>query len=120
MKTLRTLLAVALTLALAPAAAFAQGGTIRGVVTEQGSGQPLQGVSVSVVGTNQTVVTNQEGRYAISNVAAGSRTVRAARIGFAASTRTVNVTAQGAEANFTLSPDVLGLDELVVIGYGQT
>jgi TonB-dependent starch-binding outer membrane protein SusC len=120
MKTLRTLLAVALSLALAPAAAFAQGGTIRGVVTEQGSGQPLQGVSVSVVGTNQTVVTNQEGRYAITNVTAGSRTVRAARIGFAASTRTVTVGAQPVEANFTLSPDVLGLDELVVIGYGQT
>lgn len=120
MKTLRTLLAVALALAFAPAAALAQGGTIRGVVTEQGSGQPLQGVSVSVVGTNQTVVTNQEGRYAINNVAAGARTVRAARIGFAASTRTVTVGGTPVEANFTLTPDVLGLDELVVIGYGQT
>jgi TonB-dependent starch-binding outer membrane protein SusC len=120
MKTLRTLLAVALSLALAPAAAFAQGGTIRGVVTEQGSGQPLQGVAVSVVGTNQTVVTNQEGRYAINNVAAGQRTVRATRIGYAAGSATVNVGAAGAEANFQLSPDVLGLDELVVIGYGQT
>jgi TonB-linked SusC/RagA family outer membrane protein len=120
MRTLRTLIALTLALALAPVAAFAQGGTIRGVVTEQGSGQPLQGVTVSVVGTNQSVITNQEGRYAINNVAAGQRTVRAARIGFAASTRTVAVTAQGVEANFTLSPDVLGLDELVVIGYGQT
>jgi len=120
MKTLRTLLAVALALAFAPAAALAQGGTIRGVVTEQGSGQPLQGVTVSVVGTNQSVVTNQEGRYSINNVAAGQRTVRAARIGFAASTSTVTVSAQGAEANFSLAPDVLGLDELVVIGYGQT
>ncbi|HEX6037130.1 TonB-dependent receptor plug domain-containing protein, partial [Longimicrobium sp.] len=120
MRTLRTLLAAALTLAFAPAAALAQGGTIRGVVTEQGSGQPLQGVSVSVVGTNQTVVTNQEGRYAINNVAAGQRTVRAARIGFAAGTRTVTVGTTPAEANFTLTPDVLGLDELVVIGYGQT
>src|SRR5688500_7271812 len=64
MKTLRMLLAVALTLALAPAAALAQGGTIRGTVTEQGSGQALQGVQISVVGTNQTVVTNQEGRFA--------------------------------------------------------
>ncbi len=119
MKTLRTLLAAAL-VALAPAAALAQGGTIRGVVTEQGSGNPLPGVSVSVVGTNQAVVTNQEGRYALNNVAAGQRTVRAVRIGFAASSRTVTVSAQGAEANFTLAPDVLGLDELVVIGYGQT
>lgn len=120
MKTLRTLLAVALTLALAPVAALAQGGTIRGIVTEQGSGQPLQGVQVSVVGTNQTVVTNQEGRFAITNVTAGQRTVRASRIGFAASTRTVTVGAQPAEVNFALSADALGLDELVVIGYGQT
>ena len=120
MRTLRTLLAVALSLALAPAAAFAQGGTIRGVVTEQGSGQALQGVSVSVVGTNQTVVTNQEGRFALTNVAAGPRTLRAARIGFSAATRTVTVGAEPVEVAFTLSPDVLGLDEVVVIGYGQT
>ncbi|HEX2209625.1 MAG TPA: TonB-dependent receptor [Longimicrobium sp.] len=120
MTRLRTLLAAALVLALAPAAAFAQGGTIRGRVTEQGSGQPLQGVQVSVVGTNQTVVTNQQGAYALNNVAAGQRTVRAVRIGFAAQTRAVTVAAGGAaEANFTLSPDVLGLDEVVVIGYGQ-
>ncbi|HEV3052390.1 MAG TPA: carboxypeptidase-like regulatory domain-containing protein, partial [Longimicrobium sp.] len=119
MTRLRSLLAVALALALAPAGAFAQGGTIRGRVTEQGSGQPLQGVQVSVVGTNQTVVTNQQGAYALNNVAAGQRTVRAIRIGFAAQSRTVTVGAQPAEANFTLSPDVLGLDEVVVIGYGQ-
>lgn len=120
MKTLRTLLAVALTLAFAPAAALAQGGTIRGTVTEQGSGQPLQGVSVSVVGTNQSVVTNQQGRFALNNVAAGQRTVRAARIGFAAATRTVTVGAEPVDVTFALSPDVLGLDELVVVGYGQT
>ena len=119
MTRLRTLLAVALTLALAPAAAFAQGGTIRGRVTEQGSGQALQGVQVGVVGTNQTVVTNQQGAYVLNNVAAGQRTVRAVRIGFSAQTRTVTVGAAPAEANFTLSPDVLGLDEVVVIGYGQ-
>jgi TonB-linked SusC/RagA family outer membrane protein len=120
MKTLRTLLVAALALALAPAAAFAQGGTIRGTVTEQGSGQPLQGVQVTVVGTSQTVVTNQQGRFAINNVAAGSRTVRASRIGFSAVTRTVTVGAQPVDVNFTLSPNVLGLDELVVVGYGQT
>ncbi|MBW3571768.1 MAG: TonB-dependent receptor [Gemmatimonadetes bacterium] len=120
MTRLRTLLAVALALALAPASAFAQGGTIRGRVTEQGSGQPLQGVQVGVVGTSLTVVTNQQGAYALTNVPAGQRTVRAVRIGFSAQARTVTVAAgAAAEANFTLSPDVLGLDEVVVIGYGQ-
>lgn len=119
MTRLRTLLAVALTLALAPAAAFAQGGTIRGRVTEQGSGQALQGVQVAVVGSGQTVVTNQQGAYVLNNVPAGQRTVRAVRIGYAAQTRTVTVGATPVEANFTLGADVLGLDEVVVIGYGQ-
>ena len=120
MRRLRVLLAAGLALALAPGAAFAQAGTVRGRVTEQGSGEPLQGVSVAVVGTNQAVVTNQEGRFALNNVAAGQRTIRAVRIGFAAQNRTVTVGADGVEVNFTLSPDVLGLDEVVVIGYGQT
>lgn len=120
MKTLRTLLVAALTVALAPVVALAQGGTIRGTVTEQGSGNALQGVQVSVVGTNLTVVTNQEGRFVINNAPAGQRTLRAARIGFTAGTRAVTVGAQPVDVTFTLSPDVLGLDELVVIGYGQT
>ena len=119
MTRLRTLLALGLALALAPAAAHAQAGTIRGRVTEQGSGQPLQGVQVSIVGTNQQVVTNQQGNYVLTSVPAGQRTVRAVRIGFAAQTRAVTVGAEPVEANFTLSPDVLGLDEVVVIGYGQ-
>ena len=119
MRTLRGLLAMALALALLPAAAMAQAGTIRGRVTEQGTGQPLQGVSVSVVGTSLSAVTNQEGRYALNTVPAGSRTVRAARIGYAASTRTVTVGAQPVDVDFTLSTDVLQLSEIVAIGYGQ-
>ncbi len=120
MKKFRTLFAWALALATVPAAAFAQGGTVRGVVTEQGSGQPLQGVTVAIVGSNQQVVTNQQGQYALANVAAGSRTVRATRIGYAAQNRQVSVAGAPVEVNFTLGTDVLGLDQIVVIGYGQT
>jgi TonB-linked SusC/RagA family outer membrane protein len=119
MTRLRVLLAVALALALAPVAAIAQAGTVRGRVVEQGSNNPLQGVTVSVVGGSQTVVTNQEGRFALSNVPAGARTLRAARIGYGAQTRSVTVGAEPVEVNFALGTDVLGLDEIVVIGYGQ-
>ncbi|HEY0035671.1 MAG TPA: TonB-dependent receptor [Longimicrobium sp.] len=119
MTRLRVLLAVALALALAPVAAVAQAGTVRGRVVEQGSNNPLQGVSVSVVGGGPTAVTNQEGRFALSNVPAGTRTVRAARIGYGAQTRSVTVGAEPVEVNFALGTDVLGLDEIVVIGYGQ-
>ncbi|HEY0023544.1 MAG TPA: TonB-dependent receptor [Longimicrobium sp.] len=119
MTRLRVLLAVALALALAPVAATAQAGTVRGRVVEQGSNSPLQGVSVSVVGGGPTAVTNQEGRFALSNVPAGTRTLRAARIGYGAQTRSVTVGAEPIEVNFALGTDVLGLDEIVVIGYGQ-
>jgi TonB-linked SusC/RagA family outer membrane protein len=114
------LLVAALALALAPAAALAQAGSIRGRVVEQGSNNPLQGVTVSVVGGTQTVVTNQEGRFALNGVPAGARTLRASRIGFGTQNRAVTVGAQPVEVNFTLATDVLGLDEIVVIGYGQT
>ncbi len=119
MTRLRVLLAVALALALAPVAAVAQAGTVRGRVVEQGSNNPLQGVSVSVVGGGSTTLTNQEGRFTLGNVPAGARTLRAARIGYGAQTRTVTVGAEPVEVNFALGTDVLGLDEIVVIGYGQ-
>jgi TonB-linked SusC/RagA family outer membrane protein len=119
MMKFRVLLVTVLVAALAPVAAMAQAGTVRGRVVEQGSNTPLQGVSVSVVGGNQTVVTNQEGRFALSNVPAGARTLRAARIGYGAQTRSITVGAEPVEVNFTLGTDVLGLDEIVVIGYGQ-
>ncbi|MBW3630642.1 MAG: TonB-dependent receptor [Gemmatimonadetes bacterium] len=119
MTRLRVLIAVVLALALAPVAAVAQAGTVRGRVVEQGSNNPLQGVSVSVVGGSQTVVTNQEGRFVLTNVPVGARTLRAARIGYGAQTRSVTVGAEPVEVNFSLGTDVLGLDEIVVIGYGQ-
>jgi TonB-dependent starch-binding outer membrane protein SusC len=120
MKTIRMLLVLAAAALIAPATASAQGGTVRGTVTEQGTGQPLQGAAVAIVGTNQTVVTNQEGRFVLTNVAAGQRTLRASRIGYAAQTRTVTIGAEPVEVSFALGTDVLGLDEVVVIGYGQT
>lgn len=119
MTRLRVLLAVALALALAPVAAVAQAGTVRGRVVEQGSNTPLQGVSVTVVGGNQTIATNQEGRFTLSNVPAGARTLRASRIGYGSQSRSVTVGAEPVEVNFSLGTDVLGLEEIVVIGYGQ-
>ena len=51
-------------------------GTISGVVTGTG-GRPLAGASVAVAGTTLGDQTNAQGRYTITGVPAGSRTVRA-------------------------------------------
>jgi TonB-linked SusC/RagA family outer membrane protein len=68
---------------LLPAQLFAQSGTITGVVTNRDSAEPLSGVEVAVTGTTLSGITNDQGRYLILNVPAGTHTVTGRFIGFA-------------------------------------
>jgi TonB-linked SusC/RagA family outer membrane protein len=122
MKRLGWAMTCALALAAAlPAAAQAQGGTIRGRVVEQSSERPLPGVQVAVQGTTLTALTGPDGRYTINNVPARSVTVRATRISYGAGVRTVTVGAGATvDVDFSLAVDALGLEEVVAIGYGAT
>jgi TonB-dependent starch-binding outer membrane protein SusC len=93
-------------------------GTVSGTVTG-GTGQPLAGASVAIAGTTRGAQTDAQGRYTITGVPAGSRTVRATFAGYAESSRAVAVTAgQTAAANFQLAQQAVQLEEIVAIGYG--
>jgi len=107
-------------LALVPGRAHAQNtGRITGTVTDATSGQPLAAATVSVAGTTRSTVTDAEGRYTLTGVAAGTRTVSAARLGSATVQRTVTVAAgSSVTLDFQLGADVLMLDEVVAVGYG--
>lgn len=109
-----------LALALAPAGGHAQAtGRITGTVTDATSGQPLPAATVSVTGTTSSTVTDAEGRYTLTGIAAGSRTVTAARLGSTTQQKTAAVTAGGtATLDFALASGVLMLDEVVAVGYG--
>ena len=92
-------------------------GTIRGRVTDAGSQRPVSDVQVTVVGTSSGALTNQNGEYTIVNVAAGSRTVRARRLGFNAIERTVTVNAGAtAQLDLALTQSATQLEQLVVTG----
>src|SRR5690606_5282585 len=66
---------------------------------------------------NQGTLTNESGRFLITNVAAGTHTVRAERIGFQGVDQQVTVEAGASVVvNFTLGEQALGLDEIVVTG----
>ena len=120
MKKLSWIVAVLLGLALVPAGARAQAsGTITGLVTAEDTQQPLAGVQVFIVGSNRGTLSDQRGRFLLTNVEPGSRTLRATRIGYREATQEVEVGTGTVEVNFTLGLDPLGLDELVVIGYGR-
>lgn len=106
----------ALAIALLPAGLYAQGdGTITGVIIDQATQQPVPGAQVVVVGTQRGSMTDEQGRFSISGVPAGSYEIRARRVGYAPIVVRVTVAAGGTEtANFALATSATMLDEVVV------
>ena len=92
-------------------------GRIVGRVTAAESGAPISEAQAFLPGTGLGSLSQQNGRYLILNVPAGTHEVRVERIGLAPVTQQVTVTAGGvAEANFQMATEALGLDEIVVTG----
>jgi len=77
------LVLVSFAAAVAPRVLHAQTGKIAGVVTDQGTGQPLEGVQVFIQGTGYGTTTNASGRYFLLTVPPGTYTITARRIGYA-------------------------------------
>ena len=104
-------------LALTAEPAVGQMGTVTGSVVDDATGAPVNGVQISIEGTNRGGLTNQQGRYLVVNVPAGTHTVRATYIGFRTTTTEVSVTADAiATADFRLEVSALSMDEIVVTG----
>ncbi|HUP88183.1 MAG TPA: TonB-dependent receptor [Longimicrobiales bacterium] len=118
----RRVSALLLALLCAPHFLAAQGttGTITGTVTSADTRAPVVGVNVFVVGTNRASISGADGKYIITGVSPGTRTVRAASIGYATREQTVTVGAGSSQAvNFTLVAEAVELKEIVAVGYGS-
>jgi outer membrane receptor protein involved in Fe transport len=104
--------------AAAPAVLRAQNtGVIHGTVKADGSGMPVAGAEVSIVGGARGARTDASGLYRIANVPAGTFQLRATHIGNAAQSRSVTLAAgDSATADFVLKEAVLSLDAIVVTG----
>jgi iron complex outermembrane receptor protein len=120
MAVARGLLAAALggALSAVPLVAQAQTGTVTGRVVDSTSQQPLANVTVRIEGTQLGALSRPDGSFTIGGVPTGARSVRAARVGFAARSATVNVTAGGsATVTFNLTPLATQLTEVVAVAY---
>ena len=113
--------ALALTLALVPALAEAQGaGTVTGRVVDQASNAPISQAQVVVVGTTLGARTNDQGQYTIVDVPAGTHELRVLRLGFASVTRPITVSAgQSVSADFSLQEQALTLDVVITTATGE-
>lgn len=92
----------------------AQGFTVIGTVTEEGSKMGIPGATVVEKGTLNGTITDFDGNYSI-DVADGNATLEFAYVGY--ETQTIAV-AERALINVVLSYKLAELNEVVVIGYG--
>jgi TonB-linked SusC/RagA family outer membrane protein len=90
-----------------------QGRTVAGLVIGE-DGEPLIGVSISIKGTTVGTITDLDGNYSLSDVP-DDATLVFSFIGMV--TQEIFVGNQ-TSINVTMEPDVLGLEEVVVVGYG--
>jgi len=96
------------------AVATAQNISVSGMVKDA-TGEPLAGVSISVIGTTLGTVTGIDGRYVLNNVPGAESQLKFSYIGYAAKTEIVG---SRRVIDVTLEEDTEMLEEVVVIGYG--
>jgi len=89
-----------------------QPGTFSGIVTDEAD-QPMMGVTIVIKGTTQGTITDSEGHFTLSNVPQGSVLVFSF-VGMA--TQEIPLKDQ-TTLNITMVPDVIGIDEVVAVGY---
>lgn len=119
MSGLRFLTALLITTAVTAGSSAAQAtGRITGTVTDAAAARGLPNTQVRVVGTRLAAQTDDDGRFTISGVAAGTYSVEARRLGYRPATAAnVVVTAGGtATANITMSAAPLTLEAIVTTG----
>ena len=98
--------------------AFAQAGSISGTVTDSESGEVLPGANVFIQQLQRGASTDSEGEFLIQNVPPGTYTLRVSFVGFQEYSEEVEVGNSRVNINIALQPAQVGLDELVVVGFG--
>lgn len=90
--------------------------SVKGTVTEKGTGEGLIGVTVFVQGTTGGTVTNIAGQYELDNLPKGSVLVFSS-VGMKTKTFVVN---KSCVYDLAMEADVLSLEDVVVVGYGTS
>lgn len=88
--------------------------SIKGIVTDAESGEPLIGVNVKATQSSIGTITNFEGKYTI-HVSREDLELEFSFVGY--SKKSIKIEKQ-TEVNVTLSEDIKSLNEIVVVGYG--
>lgn len=92
-----------------------QTGTVEGTVTDGGTGQPLPGVNVLLVGTDTGTATDAEGQFTLSPVPTGDLQISFSFVGYQKQTQRVAVTPDDTvQLSVALQPTQLVLEGISV------
>ncbi len=98
--------------------ALAQTASVRGFITDESDGQPLQGVNVALedaTGALRGAVTDDDGFFIIIRLALGRYVLRASFIGYETARDTLNVEPGGTiTRTLIMRPGEAALDEVIV------
>lgn len=93
---------------------YAQNRTIAGRVTDDKTGDPIEGVSVMVSGTKIATVTDKNGNFSLT-VPAESKSISISHVGFLAKEMKIG---ESATINMSLVKINNSMEDVVVVGYG--
>jgi TonB-linked SusC/RagA family outer membrane protein len=95
-------------------------GSITGTITGVETNRPIQGVRVTLLGSQTTVTSNPQGRYTLAGIAPGTYRIRASAIGYTpVVVDSIPVRAgQASNADIAMKHQTIELEKVVVVGYG--
>ena len=106
-----------LTLAFASSLPAQAAGAIAGRVLSAGSATPVIGAFISIDGASPVAQTDTAGAFRVDGIAPGPHTIQAHRVGYVASSRTIDVVSQTVTAvDIVLAADAATLAAVTVIG----
>jgi len=93
---------------------FGQSITVKGVITDESTGDPLPGVNIIVKNSSIGSQTDFDGKYSIPNVTTGAVLVYSF-VGY----QTIEVTVKEPTINVVMIEDSQQLEEVLIVGYGK-
>lgn len=103
---------------LLPCLLMAQG-SVRGIVTDAASGEPLAAVNIVIAGTQIGTPTNADGEYELNDIEPGAYRIEARFVGYRTMTKSVTVEdGQIAVLDFEFSLSTTQMDDVIVTALG--